>query len=169
MQKYIFSEYNLEFPSLFEEEKTKIKNIFKDSTVEHVGSTAVPNLGGKGILDIAVGVLKSQFYEAKEALEKCGYEYREVASTEGRLFFRIDYPYNGNVRRVHLHLMEFNCDEWKKTVGFRDYLRNNEYAKEEYAKIKREGVDVANGDGEKYRKHKHEFILDILKKSHVLQ
>lgn len=113
-----------------------------------MGSIAIPNLGGKGILDIAVGVSTSKFAEAKKKLEKAGYEFREKASYPERLFFRIDYPYKNRKRRIHIHLTKFNGQDWEEMIDFRDYL-----------------VKKALGDGEKYRKHKEKFIQNTLKKA----
>ena len=160
MQKYVFRKYNPEYPAFFTSEKKKISKILSSTTkIEHIGSTAIPNLGGKGILDIIIGVSKSEFTKAKHNLEKTGYEFREKVSDPERLFFRIDYPYKNKERRVHIHLTELNGQEWKKLIGFRDYLLKNSEAAKQYAKIKKEGVKKACGDCEKYRKHKEGFIL----------
>ena len=54
-RKYEIVPYNPDWVTQFEEYKSKIRNIFKDASIEHIGSTAVPGLGGKGIIDIMVG------------------------------------------------------------------------------------------------------------------
>ena len=165
MKKYVFRKYNPEYRAFFTAEKKKIvKALGSSAKIEHVGSTAIPNLGGKGILDIIVGVSKSKFAEAKKKLEKAGYEFREKASYPERLFFRIDYPYKNIKRRIHIHLTKFNGQDWKEIIGFRNYLLKYPDAVEQYVKIKKEGVKKALGDGEKYRKHKEKFIENILKK-----
>jgi len=165
MKKYVFRKYNPEHRAFFISEKKKIAKVLGPSVkIEHVGSTAIPDLGGKGILDIVVGVLKSKIAEAKKKLEEGGYEFREKASTPERLFFRIDYPCKNRKRRIHIHLTKFNSQDWKEIIGFRDYLLKHSEAVEQYIKIKIEGVKKAFGDGEKYREHKEKFIKDILKK-----
>ena len=165
MQKYVFRKYNPEYRAFFTSEKKKIaKALGSMAKIEHVGSTSVPGLGGKGIIDIAVGVPKSKLVETKKKLEKAGYEFREKASYPERLFFRIDYPCKNRKRRIHIHLTKFNGQDWKEMIGFRDYLLKHPEAVEQYVKIKKEGVKKALGDGEKYRKHKEKFIQNILKK-----
>ncbi len=58
-KKYVFKPYNQKFSELFEKEKERIISCLKKRlSIEHVGSTAVPDLGGKGIIDIAIGVNK---------------------------------------------------------------------------------------------------------------
>ncbi len=164
MQKYVFRKYNQEYIFFFTSEKKKImKAIDSVVKIEHIGSTSIPNLGGKGIIDIAVGVLKSKFTEAKKKLEEAGYEFREKASCQERLFFRIDYSYGNAVRRVHVHLVKFNSQDWKEMIGFRDYLLRHPEDVERYAKIKKEAVKKAFGDGKKYRRYKEKFIQNILK------
>ena len=165
MQKYVFRKYNPEYQVFFTSEKKKIaKALGSTVKIEHIGSTAIPDLGGKGILDIVVGVSKSGLAEAKKKLEKAGYEFREKASYPERLFFRIDYPYKNRKRRIHIHLTKLNGQDWKEIIGFRDYLLKHPKAVEQYVKIKKEGVKKALGDGEKYRKYKEKFIQNILKK-----
>ena len=165
MQKYVFKKYSPEYQIFFATEKKKIaKTLGSAAKIEHIGSTAVHNLGGKGILDIVVGVSKSKIAEAKTKLCKTGYEFREKASYPERLFFRIDYPYKNRKRRVHIHLTKFNDQSWKEMIGFRDYLLKHPDVVEQYVEIKKEGVKKAFGDGEKYRKHKEKFIENILSK-----
>lgn len=164
MNKYVFRRYNPDFKKFFQIEKRKIANALKkNAKIEHVGSTSIPNLGGKGIIDIAVGVSKSKFNKAKEKLILGGWEFREIASYPKRLFFRADYPYKNQKRRAHLHLVEYNKSEWKTMINFRNYLIKNKSAIKEYEKIKKLAVKKAKGDGKKYRQCKEGFINKILK------
>lgn len=169
MQKYVFIKYNATYEDFFRSEKKKLKKIV-DSTVriEHVGSTAIPDLGGKGILDITVGVAKSKLVSTKQKLEKAGYEFRKKASYPERLFFRMDYPYKKKKRRIHIHLTNLDSQDWKEMIGFRDYLMAHPKAIKQYIKIKKDAVRKAKGNGEKYRKHKEQFIKEILRKSKIL-
>lgn len=88
MSKYTFKPYRTIFPQLFEKEKEKIllsiKNILK---IEHIGSTAVPNLGGKGIIDIAIASKKEDMENISRELQDLGYEFRPSFSTAERLYF----------------------------------------------------------------------------------
>ena len=118
MQKYIFKKYNPEFKDFFILEEGKINKVLSDFgiKVEHIGSTAIPGLGGKGIIDILIGSLPSDLLKIKVKLENWSYEFREKASYPDRLFFRIDYPYVTENRRVHIHLLEFNGEEWNDFI-----------------------------------------------------
>ena len=129
MQKYVFRKYNADYPRFFVLERRKIaKALGPTAKIEHVGSTSIRDLGGKGILDIVIGISKSNLMKAKEKLEKAGYEFREKASYPERLFFRIDYLYRGRKRRVHIHLTIFDHKDWQEMIGFRDYLQKHPIA-----------------------------------------
>lgn len=164
MKKYVFREYDPQYPTFFSLEAKKLEEILgMEVRVEHVGSTAVPGLGGKGIIDVVIGVPKEKMWDTKKILEK-HYVFREQWSTPERLYFIQDYPYQGSTRRVHIHLTEEEGEIWRELVGFRDYLLAHPAALKKYVMIKKEAVKVALGEGEKYRKHKDAFIKDILDK-----
>ncbi len=178
MDKYKFRKYENKYVSYFDLEKEKLFKIIKpiDSNVkiEHVGSTAVLGLGGKGIVDVFVGLSKEVFEDkldlVRDLLVKEGYEFRKQASYPERLFFREDYfEENSDVemkgkRRVHVHLVECCKEEWNNVVRFRDILRNDKDILNHYVKIKKEAVEYAKGDGEKYREYKKGFIEKVIKK-----
>ncbi len=166
MKKYVFINYNAEYQVFFFSEKNEIaKALGLTAKIEHIGSTAVPGLGGKGIVDIVVGVSQKRLPEAKIMLQEAGYDFRQQASCPERLFFRIDHPYNNRTRRVHVHLTEINGETWQRMIGFRDFLRTHPDAVHQYSEIKKEGIQIALGDGRKYREYKEGFIEDVLKKA----
>ena len=164
MQKYKFREYNPEYKIFFNKEKEKITKILSvKSKIEHIGSTVIPNLGGKGILDMTIGVSKTNLTKAKKELEEARYEFREAPSTSERLFFRIDYPFEKAKRRVHIHLTIYNNKDWNEMIKFRDYLLKHPETVKKYSNLKKEATEKAKGDGEKYRRYKEKFIENILK------
>ncbi len=119
-------------------EKKKIAKVLGlTAKIEHIGSTAVPGLGGKGIVDIVVGVSQKRLPEAKNKLQEAGYEFRQQASCPERLFFRIDHPYNNRTRRVHVHLTVINGKTWNGMTGFRNFLLKHPDTVDKYVKIKK--------------------------------
>lgn len=156
MSKYAFKPYSPLFPGLFAKEKARIAQHFLFSaSIEHVGSTAVPGLGGKGIIDIAIAVEKDCMEEAKNKLQELNYEFRPSFSTPDRFYFIIYLPdQEEGRRRYHVHLTYPESKEWRELVGFRDYLLNNPEELREYAELKKKAVLEAEEDGEKYRKIK---------------
>jgi len=166
MQKYVFRRYVSEYVTFFTLEKRRLRKALGPfAKIQHVGSTAIVGLGGKGILDVLVGVPKAKFKEAKKKLEKARYEFRERASTPDRFFFRRNIRHKKGNRRVHIHLTTCDGKDWKEMIGFCDYLSKHPDAVEEYARLKKEAVKKARGIGELYRKHKESFIKNIVKKA----
>jgi GrpB-like predicted nucleotidyltransferase (UPF0157 family) len=156
MGKYTFKPYSDSFPLLFSKEKERIApHLPSSACIEHVGSTAVPSLGGKGIIDIAIAVDKAMMEEAKNRLQELEYEFRPSFSTADRFYFIIYLPdpEEGN-RRYHVHLTYPQSKEWKELTGFRDFLLSNPDALQEYAELKKKAAIEAGQDGEKYRKAK---------------
>lgn len=163
MKKYVFKPYSKIFPELFLREKERIASLVKAAlAIEHVGSTAVPNLGGKGIIDIAIAVHKKDMNSVSEQLQSLGYEFRPTFSTLDRFYFIIYLPdpEEGN-RRYHVHLTYPENSEWGQFIGFRDYLRNHPDEVEEYAAMKKQAADEANQDGQQYRKMKEPMFQKI--------
>lgn len=152
-KKYAFKPFSPIFPDLFNQEKKRIlTHLQAPSVIEHVGSTAIENLGGKGIIDIAIAVPKEDMTAQIKELEALGYEYRPTFSTPERYYF-VSYkpdPEEGE-RRYHIHLTYPESNEWKELIGFRDYLRHHPEAVEEYAEIKQHAALESRQEGERYR------------------
>ncbi len=165
MNKYVFKPYNKDYPYLFQVEKQLIiRSLSSLAVVEHIGSTAIEGLGGKGIVDIMVGISPSCWKQSKaELVASTGYEYREKASVEERWFFRKDIMHQTQMQRIHLHLTNFNGADWKAKIAFRNYLRMHPEIAIQYVHIKQEAVAFAKGEGEKYLAYKDSFIKRILK------
>ena len=168
-------DYNPRWPSLFEEEKARILdaigNWLADS--QHVGSTAVPGLAAKPIIDIALGLRNLSDGERCIApLQALGYEYLGEAGIPGRLFFRklTDRPdagqtYDGVSRTHHIHMYETKHQEWAWHLVFRDYLREHEDVARQYADLKKRLAAEFGRDLEVYAEAKSEFVRSVLAKA----
>ena len=156
MKKYVFRPYDPIFSELFNQEKQRIApHLHKALAIEHVGSTAVVNLGGKGIIDIAIAVNKDDLEVTSSQLQSLGYEFRPNFSTADRYYLVIYLPDPiEEIRRYHVHLTYPESNEWKGLIGFRDYLRDHPDEAQEYAEMKKRAALEANHDGERYRKMK---------------
>jgi len=166
LKKYLFRPYDPKYKILFRKEKAKLGTILpKDARVEHTGSTAVPGLGGKGILDLIISVKREDLQRTKGRLEKNGYEFRVKGGDNERMFFHKDYMHAGRVRRVHVHLTHHVSRTWREHIAFRNYLRKNPDKAREYEKIKKQAVKLCKGEGETYRKHKNNFVNNLTRKA----
>ena len=166
MQKYIFQPYSKRFQQLFKREKGKLKKLLTSNTkIGHIGSTAVPGLGGKGIIDIIISCKNKEIKITRNILERGGYEFKPKAGDRQRLFFQKDYKYRNSIRRVHLHLTPPDSLVWKRCTALSAYLKRHPKETKEYAKIKREGAKIARGEGKIYRDYKNNFLDRLTKKA----
>jgi GrpB-like predicted nucleotidyltransferase (UPF0157 family) len=164
--KYVFRKYDKRYPAWFLLEKRRLQRVIPHaSRIEHIGSTAVPGLGGKGIVDIHIAVTKGAMLRTKNKLIKAGYDFRPKGGNASRHFFQKDYSHNGSIRRVHVHLSPLGSFEWNQTIALRDALRENPRLARQYATIKRRAVKIAKGEMKKYKKTKQLFF-DALKKTY---
>lgn len=131
--------------------------------IEHVGSTAVPGLPAKPILDVLVVV---QNLERAESLvpkiQSLGYEFKPEDPLDGRLFF-VRGPESN--RTHHLAVVETGSDSLAEYVCFRDALLADPELVAEYAKLKRELAETHADDRDTYTAKKAEFIESVLDSS----
>jgi GrpB-like predicted nucleotidyltransferase (UPF0157 family) len=129
--------------------------------IQHVGSTAIPGLEAKPIIDIAVALRRLEDVgKCIEPLKRLGYEYKGEEGHPGRFFLAKGDPR----RRTHyLHMVEWNSDSWKELLRFRDYLRQHKEVAEEYARLKRELAQKSQGNRDLYTPGKAEFIETVLR------
>ncbi|MCI5052091.1 MAG: GrpB family protein [Simkaniaceae bacterium] len=155
MSKYVFKPYSVEFAQRYNRERARIFAAAPECCdVQHVGSTAVVGLGGKGIVDIAIAA--DDPMAVCEKLQAAGYDFRKEYSTDGRLFLK-----SGD-KGVHLHLCPTGSHELRGLILFRDYLRANPDKCAEYAQLKERAAQEANADGAIYRKIKAPFFAQAL-------
>ena len=131
------TDYDPDWPRLYAEEAGEIRDALGESVVamEHMGSTAVPGLAGKPVIDISVGLRRSALTDAEvAAMERLGYEYLGEFGLPGRLYFRKD---EGGRRTHQVHAVEHDGEQWHRHRAFRDYLRAHPEEAEAYATEKR--------------------------------
>ena len=156
-------EYDPQWPRLFAEEAGAIWNALGEAlvAVEHVGSTSVPGLSAKPVLDILVGVTSLAAGEQKgPALAALGYECRGENGIPGRLFFRKVSEQRG--RTHHLHMVEIGHEQWTTMLSFRDYLRADPEEARRYEVLKRSLAAQFRDDRVAYTDGKSDFIQAAL-------
>ena len=160
----IVVDYDPQWPILFEKEKEAIVTALRDRflMVEHMGSTAVPGLAAKPIIDIAIGVQSLADAPALiPCIEELGYFY-EPAMEElipERRFFWKGTP---TVHTYHIHLAEPDDPAVLKPLQFRDYLRKHPNAVEEYGILKKELAKRCVQDLDAYVAGKTMFVENIM-------
>ncbi|MEZ4525615.1 MAG: GrpB family protein [Desulfobacterales bacterium] len=152
--------YHAEWKRIFEHEKSCLQAAIGMYVldIQHVGSTSVPQMVAKPIIDIAIAV--RNFEEARACIrpiEDLGYEYRGENGIPRRHFFA-----KGNPRTHHIHMNEIDGQDWKEQILFRDYLTRNRQAAQKYAAIKKELARRYPTDRLSYTDGKGAFIKSVL-------
>lgn len=158
-------DYNPIWPTLYEEEKARILNAIghKVVAIEHVGSTAVPGLGGKPIIDIMVAVRRlADVEECTEPLRSINYEYLGERGVPGRRFFRKPPGEDRSARTHHLHMVEQGSDLWEEHLLFRDYLRAHPNVAQKYYELKKALAAKCGSDRSAYAEAKASFIEAVI-------
>ena len=168
---YKFIPYDSVYPGLFEKEKVFLKKILSNKIiVEHFGSTAVPGLGGKGVIDIYLLVEKELMKIASKILCDHGYEYKKNTGDENRWFHQINKKHGDKSYHYHIHLSFFGNKNFEDCIDFRDYLRTNPEAVKKYSQIKQKASKNIESIIDKkelkkvYMNTKNSVIQEIMRK-----
>ena len=166
MKKHVVVEpYNKEWKSDFIAIRDELDAVLKDIVlkIEHVGSTSVEGLSAKPVVDIDVVIKDTTVLpDVISALQTIGYFHEGDLGIPGREAFK--YEGKEHLRKHHLYVCSQDSEELKRHITFRDYLRSNPDAVEEYSKIKEEAANLYPWDIDKYIEHKSPVIEMIYKR-----
>jgi len=162
-------DYNPLWPEQYEREKARVLEAIPEWVVamEHVGSTAVPGLSAKPIIDIMIGMARLSDAEATfEPLRQLGYDYRpefEILIPERRFFRKGP----AEARTHHVHMVERDSAFWHDHLLFRDYLRSHPNVAKDYEALKRNLAARLGKERQAYTDAKTPFIQGILRQAHA--
>lgn len=140
-----------------------LKSILGDDAIDiqHVGSTAIPAIKAKPIIDIAVGVTDfDRIMSHNEQLQQEGIFYRG-SDVECQLLYVMG-DMEKDIRTHHIHVVKWNGTEWENYIHFRDYLNANENVALQYQKLKEELKSKYADDRVAYTNGKQSMIDIIL-------
>jgi GrpB-like predicted nucleotidyltransferase (UPF0157 family) len=158
--------YDPAWPGMFQEEAARIAAVFGDEllSIHHIGSTAVPGLAAKPIIDILPIVRNIEKVDSfNEEMTGLGYEPRGEYGIPGRRFF-VKRNAEGE-RTHHVHAYEPDNPEVARHLDFRDYLTAHPEAAEQYAELKHTLAGQFRHDRESYTNSKTPFIREIEQKA----
>ncbi|MEH2157776.1 GrpB family protein [Nostoc sp.] len=161
-------EYDPRWATLFTEEAERIWQALGNDLVveiEHIGSTAVPGMAAKPVIDMMVGV--RSLVDAKSAipaLESLGYVYWYEDPRPGRMFFVKGMPPYGKQRTHHIHIVEIESEFWERKL-FCDYLRKHPEEAKRYEALKRDLAASFQSDREAYTSGKNDYIRALMVKA----
>jgi GrpB-like predicted nucleotidyltransferase (UPF0157 family) len=133
-----FVDYDTAWPTLFAREERRIRSVLGDRVLrlQHTGSTSVPGLAAKPVIDITMLVADVNDEPAyRPDLEAAGYVLRISESEPEWYDHRV---FKGPDTNINLHVFSDGCVEFERMVGFRDWLRAHEEDRDLYERTKRE-------------------------------
>lgn len=162
MRTVIVVPYDDKWPEMFEAEslliKTLLGGVAKD--IHHIGSTSVPGLSAKPIIDILLEVSDiNELDRYNSAMAHAGYVIRGENGISGRR-----YLIKGGDQRSHqVHAFASGDIQVLRHLVFRDYLRENTHIAEMYAELKHSAARLSRNNAHRYSAHKANFIAHHLR------
>ena len=161
-------DYDPRWPILFDEEAERLRATLDPSLIvglEHFGSTAIPGLSAKPIIDILIAVRSLADAQANfvEPLRNLDYVYWAENPRKDRLFFVKGMPPFGSRRSHHVHVTEPHGELWQR-LAFRDYLRAHPEEAAIYEQLKRRLATEHKRDREAYTDAKSAYVESVMRK-----
>lgn len=157
--------YSNDWPQQFSRIRAELTGVFSGEAiqVEHIGSTAVPSLAAKPVIDVLLGADTLDAIEARaKALGRCGYQY--ISKYERELPTRRYFTKAGTSisLRTHLHAVVIGSQLWQEHIAFRDALRSDGSLRAQYQSLKIELANKFSQDKASYTAAKEPFIRSAL-------
>ncbi|MEC4853732.1 MAG: GrpB family protein, partial [Jaaginema sp. PMC 1079.18] len=144
-----FVEYDPKWPDLFAQEKQKLEAALGDRVldIQHIGSTAIPGIIAKPILDLSIAVANFEIAQnCIEPITSLGYQYLGEYGIPRRHYFIKNQP-----RTHQIHIFESSSWDWQRHLLLRDYFRKYSQKAQEYADLKRQLYQEYEGDRAAYQ------------------
>lgn len=157
-------EYDASWPRLFAELGMALRGALGEiaQRIDHIGSTSVPGLAAKPVIDVQISVADFQPLDLyRIPLVRAGFQFRAENTELTKRYFR-EGP---GERRTHIHVRRSGSFSEQLALLFRDYLRANAVAAGEYAAFKRDCADRFRNDRSAYTEAKAPLIWDIVRKA----
>ncbi len=137
--------------------------------IEHIGSTSIPGLAAKNIIDIDIIYFdEDQFHQVVSGLNLIGYKHVGDQGIVGREVFKREpskEPHKVLDKiRHHLYVCHFQNVELKRHLLFRDYLRTHEKERNEYQKLKLKIAEMSGQDRKEYARMKENIAKDFVER-----
>ena len=161
-------DYDPRWASLFNEEAARLRAVLDPSLIvglEHFGSTAIPGLAAKPIIDILIAVRSLAAARATfvEVLQKLDYIYWADNPRKDRMFFVQGMAPFGSRRSHHVHITEPTGELWHR-LAFRDYLRAHPDEAATYERLKKRLAVEHQTDREAYTDAKSVYVESVMRK-----
>jgi GrpB-like predicted nucleotidyltransferase (UPF0157 family) len=164
MSLVVVCPYSEEWPNLFRNLRDDLIRLFSPTSirVEHIGSTSVPGLSAKPVIDVLLGAESLADIESRtKLLSEHGYEYvskYEKEIPERRYFVKSP----ANSLRVHIHAVKLGSRIWQEQLAFRDALRNDSSLRAQYQSLKLQLAKQFGNNKSAYSAAKNPFVESVL-------
>lgn len=170
MDEVALAEYDPAWPAMYEAEAARLREALPLGLIlvmEHFGSTAIPGLIAKPVIDILVAVpsVEEARRLAVAPMEALGYAFWADNPKRDRLFFVKGLPPSAPHRTHHVHMTEPDGEMWRR-LAFRDHLRRHPGEAARYAALKRELAARHREDREAYTEAKSAYVEAVLAIAH---
>jgi GrpB-like predicted nucleotidyltransferase (UPF0157 family) len=157
--------YDPEWVEEYKKEEAILKEVLGDYAldIQHVGSTSIPGISAKPILDIAVAVKDlATLSTLIPIFTEAGYDVMDSIESNGEILARKGTPDN---RTHYIHVEVLGSEYWNNHILFRDYLLKHPEYIAKYEEIKNAAYNLYQGERKKYTAEKNNFIQDVLTKA----
>lgn len=165
-RKYLFVDYDPNWVIQFASIKNFLSSIFTNAlAIEHVGSTSIPGMQAKPVIDVLVVVEKMENFEKeKQAMTAAGYEWGEnYIAPKSLIFFKLGV---GDEKIENIHIFEKDSLKTRQFLIMRDFFRAHPDLAKEYSDLKRKNHEAHPDDYPAYRRAKTAFLDNMEKKAY---
>jgi len=155
--------YNPRWPLIYKQVEEYIKNSVPDVSIEHIGSTAVPGLMSKNMVDMLVIASGIDVQSIKKSMINLGFHIRDIwVDTDEKPYVGGSLSYDGQVQDINVHICRINSVTHVQTLWFRDALRSDPQLCRKYEQLKHKAIKNAGTDPKSYNDYKSDFILEVI-------
>jgi len=157
----LISPYDPDWPDRFRLEADRLAGLTGDAlvSIEHIGSTSVPGLQAKPVIDLLAAASSLEAVDARRSsLAAAGYQWMGEYGFPGRRYLR---RHDSRGRRTHhVHIYRDGTSDWHRHIAVRDYLRTHPEAREAYGALKAE-LEGRGGGRKAYQAGKAVFVEQL--------
>lgn len=156
--------YDPALAAAFEEVKRLVRDAVGPVTVEHVGSTSIPRVGGRNALDIVIPIKEDEQSTVRQALYELGFQDSPFPHYLPLLVGRL--AYQNKEYPILLYVVSPQSSVYQDWLTFRDHMRSHPVEAQAYDAVKRQAIAAGKVDGEEYQEAKNPFLTSMSAKLH---
>lgn len=157
-----FEQHDAKYPSAFSRAAETIRKVLPNAKLEHVGSTSVPGLGGRRVLDIVVIATPKDREVIRENLLSIGYKDFPYAYVKPMLSGSVQY--DEKEYPLLLYVLPQDHEYVRGWLAFREYMRKHPEEVKEYEEVKKSAISSGKSDPKSYQEAKTPYLEGLVKR-----